>query len=278
MNSKRFLLATGVVLIALISALFINGSGTDATPNPMTSNAEEKLSSTRGGREEPDVPEGCKIKQWNSVEDFDVNLAQFETVFWDPRDTISLRKLIRQSDLVADAKVLEIGCGSGLLGLCCLKSGASQVIVTDVNQAAVANTNYNAQWLGLQAGIETRLVPLDDSGAFAVIKPDEKFDLIISNPPWVNQDPKSIDEFALYDKNFKLMRSLFDGMKERLNPGGRVWLAYGCVDAIRTMAILADDHGFDFKVLDDRNLDDLPEEFLPGMLVEVKLKGIQDRK
>ena len=44
------------------------------------------------------------------------------------------------------------------------------------------------------------------------------------------------------------------------------------------MAILADDHGFDFKVLDDRNLDDLPEEFLPGMLVEVKLKGIQDRK
>ena len=273
MNSKRFLLATGVVLIALVSALLINGSGSDSASNPLTSSSRDPDGlSSKPDREEPDVPEGCEIKQWNSVEDFDVNLVQFKTVFWDPRDTISLRKLIRESELVAGAKVLEIGCGSGLLGLCCLKSGASQVIVTDVNQAAIANTNFNAQWLGFETGIEARLVSLADTGAFSVIKPDEKFDLIISNPPWVNQDPKSIDEFALFDENFSLMRSLFDGMEERLNPGGRVWLAYGCVDAIKMIRSLAEIYGFEYKVLDDRNLDDLPEEFLPGMLVEVRMK------
>ena len=68
------------------------------------------------------------------------------------------------------------------------------------------------------------------------------------------------------------MRSLFDGMEERLNPGGRVWLAYGCVDAIKMIRSLAEIYGFEYKVLDDRNLDDLPEEFLPGMLVEVRMK------
>ena len=134
------------------------------------------------------------------VDDFDLNLVQFDSVFWDPQDTISLRKLIRDSGLVKDKTVLEIGCGSGLLGLCCLKSGASNVAATDVNQSAVANAKYNAKWLGLEKGFDVRLVPIDDSGAYTVLEPDEKFDLIISNPPWVNRKPTTIDEFALYDR------------------------------------------------------------------------------
>ena len=217
-----------------------------------------------------EVPAGCKIKQWNTVDDFDLNLVQFDSVFWDPRDTISLRKLILDSGLVKDKTVLEIGCGSGLLGLCCLKSGASNVVATDVNQLAVANAKYNAKRLGLEKGFDVRLVPIDDSGAYTVLGPDENFDLIISNPPWVNREATTIDEFALYDENFGLVGSLLDGAKQRLNPGGRVWLAYGCVDAIRTIERLAREHDFEFEILDDRNLDELSEEFLPGLLIEIR--------
>ena len=260
--NQRFAILLGFVLIAAAACFFYFGPTQHPTENSNAASGE------------PELPAGVKLKAWNTVDGFDKNLVQFETVFWDPRDSISLRKLIRESGLVRDKSVMEIGCGSGLIGLCCLKAGAQKVVVTDVNPAAISNAKFNADWLGLQKPgefkFETRLVSLDDSGAFSTLKPTEKFDLIISNPPWVNQKPKTIDEYALYDENFALMRSLFDGMENRLNPGGRVWLAYGCVDAIKTMGKMAKERGFSFEVLDDRVLDDLPEEFLPGMLIEIK--------
>lgn len=232
--------------------------------------ANQQTSANQSTNSEPAFPSGVTLKAWNTVDDFNKNMVQFETVFWDPRDTISLRKLIQESGLVKDKTIMEIGCGTGLIGLCCLKAGANKAIVTDINPTAVANAKYNSKWLGFKDKLEVRQVALEKSSAFSTLKAEEKFDLIISNPPWVNQKPKSIDEFALYDENFDLMRTLFDGMKERLNPGGRVWLAYGCVDAIKTMEKMADERGFGFEILDDRNLDDLNEEFLPGMLIEIK--------
>ena len=67
------------------------------------------------------------------------------------------------------------------------------------------------------------------------------------------------------------MISLFDGLRDHLKPGGRVLLAYGCVDAIKTMEKLANEREFGFVIRDTRNLDELPEEFLPGMLVEIQV-------
>ena len=206
-----------------------------------------------------------------TAEDFDQNLAVLETVFWDARDTDSLRKLIREDKIAEWKSVFEIGTGSGFLSLCCLKHGASSVVATDVNEAAVANARFNGERLKLDENLEVRLVDLDDCAAFAVIKDDEKFDLIISNPPWVDREPRTIDEYALYDANFDLMKSLFKGLPKHLNPGGRVLLVYGCVDAIKTMKKLAKEHKYEITILDDRDLDELPEEFLPGMLVEIKL-------
>lgn len=217
-------------------------------------------------------PNPLPIKWMLTVEDFDKELAVFETVFWDARDTVSLRAMIREEQALKGKDVLEIGTGSGLLALCCLKAKAKKVIATDVNDSAIKNANHNAAQLGLAERLETRLVPLDDCSAFSVIKESEKFDLIVSNPPWVNQRPASIDEYALYDEDFGLMKSLFEGLEQHLKPGGRVLLAYGCVDAIRSLEKLAKVHGFEYIAHDSRDLDQLPEEFLPGYLVEIRLK------
>ena len=236
----------------------------------LTSNWSIWQTATKTDPTNSSAPQPPPIKHFGAVEDFDVNLAVFETVFWDSRDTDSLRKLIRESDLVDGKRVLEIGTGSGLLALCCLQAGADAVVATDVNPAAIANANYNAKSLGLDDRFDARLVSLDNSSAFAVIEADEKFDVIVSNPPWVNQKPQTIDEYALYDANFDLMKSLFAGLQDHLNPDGRVFLAYGWVDAIKTMEQLAKEHQFQFTIRDTRKLEDLPEEFLPGMMVEIK--------
>ncbi len=212
------------------------------------------------------------VKAWHSVEGFDQNLAVMETVFWDPRDTESLRQLIDVSDSLQGKSVLEIGTGSGLLSLCCLKAGADRVVATDVNPAAIENTKYNSRRFKFCDRLDARLVPLEEPTAYSVVKPEEKFDLIISNPPWVNGKPETIEEYALYDENFGLLKSVFEGLEDHLNPNGRVWMTYGRTDAIKAIHELAQTHQFELIPRDSRELSQLPEEFFPGFVIEIRKK------
>ena len=210
-----------------------------------------------------------KLKHWRVVEDFDQDVAQFESVFWEPGDTESLRRLIRDTDLVRDKTVLEIGCGTGLISLCCAQAGAKRVVATDINPSAIANAAYNAEHLGLAEQIEFRLVDRKDSSAFAVLKQGERFDVILSNPPWEDAAVDTYASHAFYDPQFALLRSLITLFRLHLQPGGRVLLAYGCVDAIEKAQAIADEALLDFQIHDDRELSELPNVFLPGMLLEI---------
>ena len=109
------------------------------------------------------------VRAWHQIEDLPGEVAQLESVFWDPRDTVSLRKLIRETPLVKDKTVLEIGTGTGLLSLCALEYSAAKVVATDVNPAAVANARHNARLVNFEERFEARLVSLDDPGAFSVV-------------------------------------------------------------------------------------------------------------
>jgi methylase of polypeptide subunit release factors len=207
------------------------------------------------------------------IEDFDKPLVIKPTVFWEPLDTTSLRKLLRETSLVRDKKILEIGTGSGLVSLCCIQAGASEVVATDVNVNAIECARLNAERLGFASKLTVKLVDTKNAKAFAVIPTEERFDLIISNPPWEEGRPQSIDQYALYDPNFELMKSLLLEARSHLNPGGALYLAYGCKTAIELLEKLSDELGYEFETMDDRKLADLTEVFLPGMLLKLVPKG-----
>lgn len=216
------------------------------------------------------VPEGHRVAHWQRVDDLRWSVAQFDSVFWDPRDTPTLRGQLRTNHIARGRTVLEIGVGTGLLSLCALEHGALRVVGTDINPAAAACARHNAERFGWQDKFECRLVTKTNAGAFAVIGAHEKFDLIISNPPWVDRKPKSNFEYALYDPGFELLKSLLQGLPRHLNPGGRVFLAYGSVSGIQTLRNLGAKLGYEVRsVSDTRELSKLPEEFLPGMTLEV---------
>lgn len=215
------------------------------------------------------LPAVFQSLQWRTVDDLPHPLAQYNTVFWEPRDTDSLRKRILEADLVRGKSVLEIGTGTGLVAICCLQAGARKVVATDVNPLAIANAQHNADRYGVLDRLEARLVPLSRTAAFSVIRSDERFDLIVSNPPWENDRPKTIDEYALYDPSFRLLHSLLSEGHQHLKPGGRLWLAYGCVEAIQLIRDIGPRYGWRVSVLDDRSLSELPAVFLPGMLLEL---------
>ena len=103
-----------------------------------------------------------------------------------------------------------------------------------------------------------------------MIEPDERFDLIVSNPPWEDGKVVKPADHAFYDPDFALMDSLLKGLPVHLRPGGRCLLAYGHVPAIKRLQSECERLGYEFKILDDRDLDSLDKDFLPGMLVEVR--------
>ena len=259
--TRRLVLPAIVVLVAIVIWWF------DRPEDKDRSTAPAKPEETQAPTVDEFIGEPT-IARWEPIEDFDKDIALFESVFWEPDDTTSLRKWIRETP-IAGHSVLEIGTGSGLVSLVCLKAGATKVVATDINPSAIRNALYNARELGLLEGFEVRRVPRRDPSAWAVIKDDERFDLIISNPPWEDATPEDVSAFALYDPEFRLLTSILEGTTRRLKPNGRLLLAYGCVTAIKTIERLAPDHGLQVKRLDDRNLEDLPEVFLPGMLLEL---------
>ena len=69
--------------------------------------------------------------------------------------------------------VLDVGCGSGVLGLAALRLGASRVVAIDVKRAAVDAARRNAVLNGLERRFEATLLPLAEV--------DGLFDVVVAN-------------------------------------------------------------------------------------------------
>lgn len=88
---------------------------------------------------------------------------------------------VRNMVKVAEARVLDIGTGSGAVAVALAVEGANlRVVATDHSHASLEVAPRNAERHGVEARIEFRHGDL-----FAAVSADEKFDLIVSNPPYV---------------------------------------------------------------------------------------------
>lgn len=87
-----------------------------------------------------------------------------------------------QKYITSGMKVLDVGCGSGILGIAALKMGASSVTGTDLDESAVAGTRENAALNGLTEEDFHVILGniLDDSGVQDEVGYEE-FDLVTAN-------------------------------------------------------------------------------------------------
>jgi release factor glutamine methyltransferase len=134
--------------------------------------------------------------------------------------------------------VADLCCGSGFLAVTAALSGAAQVTAVDVSRRAVLATRLNARL----NGVAVRAVRGD---LFAPLK-RERFDLIVSNPPYVPADDDEVptrgpsrgwdagrDGRAVLDR-------ICAQAPAHLRPGGRVLIVHSSVcDADRTVDLLA---------------------------------------
>jgi len=100
--------------------------------------------------------------------------------------------LIESIDSIQGVDVFEIGTGCGLIALECARLGA-KVVCSDINPYAIDNVkeNYIYNKKLLKGYIDIRFGDL-----FSVLRNDEKFDLIIFNPPYlpINNEDKIIKD------------------------------------------------------------------------------------
>lgn len=217
----------------------------------------------------PAMSQNLSIRSWHYVDGFEEPLAQFDTVFWEPDDTTSLRKWLSAPKLASTDDLLEIGTGTGLVALHSLREGVTRVVATDINPQACANARFNADNLGLSERLEVRLVPDSKPGPFSVIDPTERFDLIVSNPPWESAPVEEVAAYALYDPDFGLLDAMLAEAQRHLKADGQLLLAYGAKSAIERIKVRAPQAGWQITIDDPRDLDKLPEVFLPGMLLQL---------
>ena len=98
---------------------------------------------------------------------------------YDPAEDTFL--LLESIEVKKDNSVLEIGTGCGIIALECARIGAN-VICSDINHYAIklVKRNYQRNKPIMKGKFDVRIGDL-----FDVVKSQEKFDVIIFNPPYL---------------------------------------------------------------------------------------------
>lgn len=124
---------------------------------------------------DPSVP-FQRAKVHAEVWGLDLDLVSGSGVFAQGRLDIGTSVLFRETDPPTGGRILDLGCGYGVIGLACAVAAPTAVVTAvDVNQRAVLLANENAAALGVTDRF-TASVPED-------VDPAATYDEIWSNPP-----------------------------------------------------------------------------------------------
>jgi release factor glutamine methyltransferase len=165
---------------------------------------------------------------------------------------------IRLRGVVAP-RLLDIGAGSGCLGLSLLRElPDARLVALDLSPAALDVARRNAERLSLAPRAEFRL-----SNWFSALAAGETFDAVVSNPPYVARAdeaslPRDVREFepalALFadaDDDISSYRRIVAGLRPHLVPGGLLGFEVGMGQADRVRAVMSDGGLAALEVLDD---------------------------
>lgn len=136
-------------------------------------------------------------------------------------------------------RFLEIGCGSGIISLLAHKKNAS-VTCSDINDAAIACTLNNLNKNFGKAIFNFSCIKSDVLDTI----PEQKFDLVIINPPYFFKDAIETNQLAWNcGKNGEYFAKLFSKLKKYTHSESTTYIVLGdnCeIDRIKEIASLND--------------------------------------
>jgi methylase of polypeptide subunit release factors len=157
--------------------------------------------------------------------------------------------IIRGMDL-AGKRVADVGTGSGILALSAAKAGAARVVAIDINPNAALSAADNARLNGLSDRVTAVC-----SNLMAALAPRPIFDVIISSPPSFPGEPLDLADRAWHaGPGYRDIAALFEQARERLAPGGRLFLLLSSDSDLNLMGVLSERAGFQSRLLDRRSI------------------------
>jgi release factor glutamine methyltransferase len=120
-----------------------------------------------------------------------------------PETELLVEKIINDSSKSQNIKVLDIGVGSGNISLSILKNiSNANVVAIDISELALQIAKKNAELNLLQDRIEFKICDIMNNSLNEL----DKFDLIVSNPPYVSEnDYETLEpELKMYEPKIAL--------------------------------------------------------------------------
>ncbi len=141
--------------------------------------------------------------------------------------------------------ILDLGTGSGAVAISlALARPDARVSATDISPDAIAVAQGNARRLGAR-------VQWWQGSWYGALPPESRFDLIVSNPPYVRSGDPHLAQGDLRfepamaltdgDDGLSALRQIVSGAAAHLASGGSVWLEHGFdqANAVRSLLVTA---------------------------------------
>ena len=186
-------------------------------------------------------PEGRKVRY------MDKEFLVYPNTFWPFADSLPL---VRHFQVTPGESVLDVGTGSGVIGVFACYRGAARVVGVDINPAAIRSATHNAEMHGFAGIMEVRQSDLFDALG------DERFDVITANLPFRNKPAHDVVAMSQWDTDFRTNTRFFEGVGRRLNPNGRIYFVQSNFGEIEAMTGLAQAAGLQIAELARESIDD----------------------
>ena len=173
------------------------------------------------------------------------------------QDTENLAEEIMRH-LCGGERILDLCTGSGCILLSLLSySNGTTGVGTDLSGKALSIAERNAERLGLLERTAWRQGDL-----FEAVSGDEKFDLIVSNPPYIKSEviPSLAAEVSVYEPRLALdggedglyfYRKIIPGAVRYLMTGGMLFLEIGSDQAEEVSALMRDAGFYEVRTIRD---------------------------